>query len=148
MGTSPGRCQRPCDHAPHPQCAPAIGELLVGFDDQDFTLDDAIPIGHGGGAKTKSMAHRRLEVVIHQPFLDQSAFRESAPDFFRRVRHFSFHHDGARSGWLMVHSSIVHSPIVHSSISPGLISPGLISHGSILLSKSSRRSKRSCQKRL
>jgi hypothetical protein len=33
------------------------------------------------------MAHDRLEIILHQPLLDQRALRERAPDFLRRVRH-------------------------------------------------------------
>src|ERR1700733_7843062 len=43
------------------------------------------------------MAHERLEIVGHQPLLDQRPLRESAPDFFQRVWQFSFDHERARS---------------------------------------------------
>jgi hypothetical protein len=37
------RDQRPNDDALQPQSVPAIGELLVWFDDQDFAIDYAVP---------------------------------------------------------------------------------------------------------
>jgi hypothetical protein len=77
---------------PGPQSAPAIGKLFVRFDDHDLAIDYPVPIAHGGGAKIELMANHRLEVIVHQPLLDQPAFCESTPDFFRRVRHLSFDH--------------------------------------------------------
>ena len=92
-----GRNQGPNDDAHQPHGVPAIGELLVGFDDQNFGIDYAVPIGHGCGAEIEPMAHDGLEVVVHQPLLDQRTLRESAPDLLRRVRQFFLDHQRARS---------------------------------------------------
>src|SRR5579862_2911387 len=120
-GSALGRDQCPNDDAPQPQRAPGIRELLVDFDGQDFAFDYAVPIGHGGGAETKHMAYDGLEVIVHQPFFEKGAFGESPPDFSRWVGKFLFDHHGTSLG---------------------------CSHGSILLSRSSSWSKRSCQKLL
>src|ERR1700687_5301782 len=86
------RKQRPNDDALQPQSVPAIRELLVGFDDQDFGIDYAVPLGHGCGAEIKPMAQDGLEVVFHQPLFNQRTLREGSPNFFRRVRQFYFDH--------------------------------------------------------
>jgi hypothetical protein len=44
------------------------------------------------------VAHDRLEVILHEPFLDQVGLRERAPDFFRRKRYLAFDNDGKRFG--------------------------------------------------
>ena len=69
------------------------------FQQQNFTFYEAVPIGHGRGAEAETMANDGLEIILHQPSLDQGAIRERSPDFFRRVWHFSFHDESAcRSG--------------------------------------------------
>ena len=57
-------------------------------DCQDLTIDSA-PVC----AKIETVIHDRLEVVFHQPLLDQVWLRERAPDFFRRIRDLPFHND-------------------------------------------------------
>src|SRR5580704_12117652 len=69
------RDQCPYDDALKPHRAPAIGELFIWFDDQDFGIDHAVPIGHRCGAETEFMAHNWLEVAVHQPLLDQMTLR-------------------------------------------------------------------------
>jgi len=71
---------------------------LIGFDDQDLAVDDAVPMRYRRGAEIKPMAHNRLKVVLHQPFLDQRALGEGAPDFSRRMRHLPLDDDGTRGG--------------------------------------------------
>src|SRR5579859_3288187 len=95
---------------------PRVGQRLVRLDRHDLTLDSA-PVG----AKIETVVHGWLEVVLHQPLLDQVRLRERAPDLFRRMSDLTFDDDGARFG------------------------RGL-AHWSILLSKSSRWSNRLCQR--
>src|SRR2546430_14378000 len=49
-------------------------------------------------AKIETVVHDRLEVVLHEPFLDQVWLRERAPDLFRRKRYLPFDNDGERFG--------------------------------------------------
>jgi hypothetical protein len=44
------------------------------------------------------MVHDGLEIVSHQPLLDQVWLRERTPDLFRRMRNFSFENDAERFG--------------------------------------------------
>jgi hypothetical protein len=53
------------------------------------------------------MAHNGLEVVLHQPLLDQVRLRERAPDLFRRMRDLTFDDDGAFFGRWFAHWSII-----------------------------------------
>jgi hypothetical protein len=39
------------------------------------------------------VADDRLEIILHQPRLDQRTLRERAPDLFRRMRHHPFDND-------------------------------------------------------
>src|SRR5438093_1445234 len=90
-------------------------QRFVRLDRHDLTVDSA-PVC----AKIETVVHDRLEVVLHQPLLDQVWLRERAPDLFRRMRYFPFDNDGegfSRS----------------------------FAHGSILFSRSSRWSNRLCQ---
>ena len=61
------------------------------------------------------MAHGWLEVVLHQPLLDQVRLRERAPDLFRRKRDLTFDNDGARFDRWFVHWSILFSRSSRSS---------------------------------
>jgi hypothetical protein len=60
---------------------------------RDLTVDSA-PVC----AKIETVAHDRLEVVLHQPLLDQVWLRERAPDLFRRIRYLTFDNDRERFG--------------------------------------------------
>src|SRR5216683_2002283 len=95
---------------------PRVRQRFVRLDCQDLTVDSA-PVC----AKIETVVHDRLEVVLHQPLLDQVWLGERAPDLFRRIRYFAFDNDGERFG-------------------------RSIAHWSILLSRSSRWSNRLCQK--
>src|ERR1700676_363249 len=67
------------------------------------------------GAKIERVPHDRLEVVLHEPLLDQVWLRERAPDLFRRKRYLPFDNDGARFGRCFVHWSILLSRSSRSS---------------------------------
>src|SRR6266478_342055 len=95
---------------------PRVRQRFVRLDCQDLTVDSA-PVC----AKIKTVVHDRLEVVLHQPLLDQVWLRERSPDLFRWIRYLTFDNDGERFGRRFV-------------------------HWSILLSRSSRWSNRLCQK--
>src|SRR6267143_4239914 len=55
------------------------------------------------------VVHDRLEIVLHQPLLDQVWLGESAPDLFRWIRDLPFDNDGARFDRRFVHWSILFS---------------------------------------
>src|SRR5450631_324405 len=95
---------------------PRVRQRLVRLDCQDLTVDSA-PVC----TKIETVVHDRLEVVLHEPLLDQVRLRERAPDLFRRIRYLAFDNDGERFG-------------------------RGIAHRSILLSRSSSWSNRLCQK--
>src|SRR6266576_271798 len=116
MGSHARRCERPSDDTLETIGRPRVRQCFVRLDCQDLTVDGA-PVC----AKIETVVHDRLEVVLHQPLLDQVWLRERAPDLFRRIRYLPFDNDGERFG-----RSIV--------------------HWSILLSRSSRWSNRLCQK--
>ena len=100
---------------------PVVGHLFNfradwgAVDCQDPTVDSA-PIC----TKIETVVHDRLEVVLHQPLLDQVWLRERTPDLLRRIRYLAFDNDGER------------------------FDRGF-AHWSILLSRSSRWSNRLCQ---
>ena len=110
------RGERPGDDALETDRPPRCRTASCSARQPDPTVDGA-PVG----AKIETVADDRLEVVLHQPLLDQVRLGERAPDLFRRIRHLPFDDDGARFG-------------------------RSIGHWSILLSRSSRSSNRLCQK--
>src|SRR5580704_268242 len=87
----------------------------MGLELEHLAVQHAPPVA----AKVEALTNHRLEVVPHQPLLDQVRFSERAPDFFRRMRKLAFNNH--RAG---------------------------VTHWSILLSKSSRSSNRPFQKRV
>src|SRR6266480_1833773 len=107
--------ESPSDDALETMGRPRVRQRFVRLDCQDLTVDGA-PVC----AKIETVVHDRLEVVLHQPLLDQVWLRERAPDLFRRIRDLTFDNDGERFGRSFV-------------------------HWSILLSRSSRWSNRLCQ---
>src|ERR1700738_1775911 len=94
---------------------PRVRQRFVRLDGLDLAVNSA-PVC----AKIEAVAHDRLEVVLHEPLLDQVWLRERAPDLFRRKRYLPFDNDG-------------------EGFSRGF------AHWSILLSRSSRWSNRLCQ---
>src|SRR4029077_7691324 len=69
---------------------------------QDLAVDSA-PVC----AKIKTVVHDRLEIVLHQPLLDQGWLRERAPDLFRRQSDLPFDNDRQRFGRRIGHWSIL-----------------------------------------
>src|SRR4051794_34422979 len=98
------RRQRPGDDGPQPvgrllaRGVPAVGEPLAGFDDQHLAVDHAVPVRQWRGAEAELVADDGLEVIPHQPLLEQRALREGAPDLLRRLRHLPLDDEGTRGG--------------------------------------------------
>src|ERR1700687_1494087 len=102
MGPRARRSKSPSDDALETHCTPRVRQRFVRLDGHDLTVDGA-PIS----AKIETMVHDRLEVVLHEPLLDQVWLRERAPDLFRRIRDLTFDNDGARFSRCFVHWSII-----------------------------------------
>ena len=51
--------------------APRIGQRFVRLDDENLTVNNAVPIRLRVHAKTETMPDGWLEVVLHQPLRDQ-----------------------------------------------------------------------------
>src|SRR6266550_3805110 len=116
VGPRARRGESPSDDTLETIGTPRVRQRFVRLDCQDLTVNNA-PVC----AKIETVVHDRLEVVLHEPLLDQLWLRERAPDLFRRKRDLPFDNDGERFG-------------------------RNITHWSILLSRSSRWSNRLCQK--
>src|ERR1700736_3435038 len=72
---------------------PRVRQRFVRLDCRYLTVDSA-PVC----AKIETVVHDGLEVVLHEPLLDQMGLRERAPDLFRRISYLPFNDDGARFG--------------------------------------------------
>src|SRR5580700_7434196 len=59
---------------------PRVRQRFVRLDCHYLTVDSA-PVC----AKIETVVHDRLEVVLHEPLLDQMTLRERPPNFFRRM---------------------------------------------------------------
>src|SRR5258707_15744657 len=116
VGPRAGRGESPSDDTLETIGTPRVRQRFVRLDRLDLTVNNA-PVC----AKIETVVHDRLEVVLHEPLLDQVWLRERAPDLFRRKRDLPFDNDGERFG-------------------------RSIAHWSILLSRSSSWSNRLCQK--
>src|ERR1700682_3356175 len=116
VGPRARRGESPSDDTLETIGRPRVRHGFVRLDCQDLTVDSA-PVC----AKIETVVHDRLEVVLHEPLLDQVWLRERAPELFRRIRYLPFDNDGERFG-------------------------RGIAHWSILLSRSSSWSNRLCQK--
>src|SRR6266550_4006449 len=116
VGPRARRGESPSDDTLETIGRPRVRQRFVRLDGQDPTVDSA-PVC----AKIETVVHDRLEIVLHQPLLDQVWLGKRAPDLFRRKGYLPFDNDGERFG-------------------------RSIAHWSILLSRSSRWSKRLCQK--
>src|SRR5713226_4816253 len=93
VGPRARRGESPSDDTLETIGTPRIRQRFVRLDCQDLTVDSA-PVC----AKIETVVHDRLEVVLHEPLLDQVWLRERAPDLFRRIRYLTFDNDGARFG--------------------------------------------------
>src|SRR6202163_3561932 len=116
VGLRARRGESPSDDTLETKGRPRVRQRFIRLDCQDLTVNNA-PVC----AKIETVVHDRLEVVLHEPLLDQVWLRERAPELFRRIRYLPFDNDGKRFG-------------------------RSIAHWSILLSRSSSWSNRLCQK--
>src|SRR5436190_19089552 len=94
---------------------PRVGQRPVRLDFQDLTVDHDARVGFRVPAKFEAVTGDWLEIVLHEPLLDQVRLREGAPDLFRRMRHLTFDDDGACFGRLIGHWSILLSRSSRSS---------------------------------
>src|ERR1700730_6979747 len=116
VGPRARRGESPSDDTLETTGRPRVRQRFVRLDCHYLAVNSA-PVC----AKIETVVHDRLEIVLHEPLLDQVWLGERAPDLFRRIRYLTFDKDGARFG-------------------------RSIGHWSILLSRSSSWSNRLCQK--
>src|SRR5260370_20685959 len=88
VGASARRGESPSDDTLETIGTPRVRQRFVRLDRQDLTVDSA-----PGCAKIETVVHDRLEIVLHEPPLDQVWFRKHAPDLFRRMRYLTFDND-------------------------------------------------------
>src|SRR5947209_5830018 len=81
---------------------PRVRQRFVRLDCHYLTVDSA-PVR----AKIETVVHDRLEIVLHEPLLDQVWLRERTPDLFRRIRYLPFDNDGEGFGRGFGHWSIL-----------------------------------------
>src|SRR5207253_6426622 len=101
-GPGARRGESPSDDALETIGGPRVRQRFVRLDCQDLAVDSA-PVC----AKIETMVHDGLEIVLHQPLLDQVWLRERAPDLFRRKGYLPFDNDGERFGRGIAHWSIL-----------------------------------------
>src|SRR6478735_10783172 len=82
---------------------PGVGERLLRLDGEDLAVQHAAPLA----AKVEAVAHGRLEVVLHQPFLDQMRLRQRAPDPLCRKGIFALDDNRSGFGCGLIHWSIL-----------------------------------------
>src|ERR1700681_5076290 len=91
VGPRARRGETPSDDTLETIGRPRVRQRFVRLDFHDLTVDNA-PVC----AKIETVVHDRLEVVLHEPLLDQVWVRERAPDLFRRKGYLPFDNDGER----------------------------------------------------
>src|SRR5262249_17463416 len=82
---------------------PRVGQRFLRLDGEDLAVQYAAPVS----AKIETVTHGWLEVILHQPLLDQMWLGEGAPDLFRWMGDLTFDDDGERFGGDFVHWSIL-----------------------------------------
>src|SRR5271166_416882 len=102
MGPRARRGESPSDDTLETIGRPRVRQRFVRLDRQDLTVDSA-PVC----AKIETVVHDKLEIVLHQPLLDQVWLGESAPDLFRRIWYPSFVNNRERFSYRFVHWSIL-----------------------------------------
>src|SRR6266436_4779288 len=102
VGPCARRGESPSDNTLETIGRPRVRQRFVRLDCQHLTVDSA-PVC----AKTETVVHDRLEVVLHEALLDQVWLRERAPDLFRRKSYLPFDNDGERFGRSIGHWSIL-----------------------------------------
>src|SRR5260370_13447008 len=102
VGHSARRGESPSDDTLETIGRRRVRQRFVRLDCHHLTVDSA-PVC----AKIETVVHDRLEVVLHEPLLDQVWLRERAPDLFRRKSYLPFNNDGERFSRRFVHWSIL-----------------------------------------
>src|ERR1700719_2611319 len=98
VGPRARRGESPSDDTLETISTPRVRQRSVRLDGLDLAVDST-PVC----AKIETVAYDRLEVVLHEPLLDQVWLRERAPDLLRRKRYLTFDNDGERFGRRFVH---------------------------------------------
>src|SRR4030088_3267642 len=88
VGPRARRGESPSDDTLETIGTPRVRQRFVRLDCHCLTVDSA-PLC----AKIQTVVHDRLEVVLHEPLLDQVRLRERAPNLFRRKRYLPFDDD-------------------------------------------------------
>src|SRR5258707_156069 len=101
VGPHARRGESPSDDTLETIGRPRVRQRFVRLDCQDLTVDSA-PVC----AKIETVVHDRLEIVFHQPLLNERALSEGAPDLFVRMRHLPFY-DERTGGFWFGHWSIL-----------------------------------------
>src|SRR5580692_11406843 len=100
MRAGAGRCQRERHHASEivgrivVGKVPGVGQRLVGLDGEHLAIEHAAPFA----AELETVTDLGLEIVLHQPLLDQMRLGQRAPEFFQRKRELAFDDHGACFG--------------------------------------------------
>src|SRR5262249_42408839 len=102
LGARARKGESPIDDTLETIGIPRVGQRFVQLDRENLTVNSA-PVC----AKLETLAHDRLEIILHQPLLDQVWLGERAPDLFRRKRYLPFDDDGKLFGrsighWLIL----------------------------------------------
>src|SRR6202790_5588898 len=104
VGPRARRGESPGDDALQTVGRPRVRQRFARLDCRYLTVDSA-PVC----AKIETVVHDGLEVVLHEPLLDQVGLRERAPDLFQRIGDLTFDDDGERFGRGIGHWSILFS---------------------------------------
>src|SRR5262249_3417342 len=88
VGPRARRGQSPSDDPLETIGRPRVRQRFIRRNCQDLTVDSA-PVC----AKIETVVHDRLEVVLHEPLLDQVWLRERTPNLLRRIRYLTFDND-------------------------------------------------------
>src|SRR5438105_3543653 len=106
MGPRARRRECPGDDTLETIGRPRVRQRPVRLDLQHLTVNNDAHVRFRVPAKIETVTRDRLEIVLHEPFLDQVRLRERAPDLFRRKRYLPFDDDGAPFGLSLGHWSI------------------------------------------
>src|ERR1700733_13604844 len=102
MGSGIRRRESPGHDTLEAHRIPRVGQRLVRLDRQHLAVNGA-PVA----AKIETVIHHGLEVVLHQPLLDEMWLGQRAPDLFRRAGYLAFDNDRERFARGLVHWSIL-----------------------------------------
>jgi hypothetical protein len=72
---------------------PGEGKPRRRLEGQHLGIDESVPLRRRRGAEGEAMTHDRLEIVLHQPVLDQRALGQRPPYLLRRMRQLALDDD-------------------------------------------------------